>query len=129
MAANSLTLLAAESTWVPQADRVIVGNEERSAAGGTPLSITSHSSRMSSGLANINLTQEMLDEESREKLKGKMRQLKSKLKKEREFHRAMLANYEDEMWDMEETRYRMHLYQYKEKICQCESLLAHTDSL
>ena len=41
MADNSLTLPAVESTWVPQADRVVVGNGERGATGGTPLSITS----------------------------------------------------------------------------------------
>ena len=50
----------------------------------------------SSGLANIDLSQEMLDEESREKHRGKIRQLQSKLKKEREFNRAILANYMDE---------------------------------
>ena len=61
-----------------------------------PLNITSCSSTMSSGLASIDFTQENFDEESREKLKGKMRQLEIKLKKEREFHRAILANYEDE---------------------------------
>ena len=56
-----------------------------------------------------------------------MKQLKSKLKKEREFHRAILANYEDEtVWDMEETRYRMHLFWYKQKIWQCTILLTHT---
>ena len=39
----------------------------------------------------------MSDEESREKLKGKMKQIKSKFRKmKREFHRAILANYEDE---------------------------------
>ena len=42
----------------------------------------------------------------------------------------MLANYEDEtVWDMEETRYRMHLYWYKQKIHQCKILLAHTSSI
>ena len=47
-----------------------------------------------------------------------------------EFHRAILDNYEDEtVWDMDETRYRMHLYQYKQKIRQCEILLAHTGSI
>ena len=102
---------AAESIWVPQADRLVVGNEERCVIEGTPLSITSHSLSTSSGLASIDLTQEMLDEESREKLKGKMRQLERKLNKEREFHRAILTNYEDEtVQNMEETRYRMHLY-------------------
>ena len=40
-----------------------------------------------------------------------MRQLESKLKKEREFCRGILANFEDEtVQNMEETRYRMHLY-------------------
>ena len=72
---------------------------------------------MSSGLASIDLTQEMLDEKSREKLKGKIKQLESKLKKEREYHRAKLDNYEDDtVWDMEGTRFRMHLYWYKQKI-------------
>ena len=81
--------------------------------------ITSRSLSTGSGLASIDLTQEMLDEDSKEKLKGKMKQL-----------RAILAYYEDEtMWDMEETRYRMHLYQYKQKIWQCEILLAHTGSI
>ena len=69
MADNSLTLPAAESAWVPQADRVVVGNEERDAIGGTPLSITSCPSSTSSRLANIDLSQETLDKESREKLK------------------------------------------------------------
>ena len=42
---------------------------------------------------------------------GKIKSLKSKLKREREFHSSMLHNYEHEtVWDMEETRYRMHLY-------------------
>ena len=66
MADNNLTLLAAESIQVPQGDRVVVGNEERCIIGSTPLST-------SSGLANIDLTQETLDEESRKKIKGKMR--------------------------------------------------------
>ena len=79
----------AESTWVPQADRMVVGNEERGAIGGIPLSITSHSSSTSSLLANIDLTQKMLDEESREKLKGEIRQIENMLRKEREFHRAI----------------------------------------
>ena len=70
---NSLTLPAAKSTQVPQADRVVIRNEEENATRGTPLSITSHSSSMSSGLASIDLTQEMLDDESREKLKGKVK--------------------------------------------------------
>ena len=30
---------------------------------------------------------------------------------------------------MEEIRYRMHLYWYKQKIWQCEILLAHTGSI
>ena len=60
VADNALTLLAAESTWVPQVDRMVIGNEERGAIGGTPLSITSCSSSTSTGLANIDLTQEML---------------------------------------------------------------------
>ena len=127
MADKSLTLPAAESTWVPQADRVIVGNKERGATGSSPLSITSCSSNISSRLASIDL---MLDEESREKLKIKMKQLESKLKKEREFHRAILDNYEDEtVWDMEETRYGMHLYWYKWKIQQCKIVLVHTGSI
>ena len=33
------------------------------------------------------------------------------------------------MQNMEETRYRMHLYWYKQKIRQCEILLAHTGSI
>ena len=69
MADNNLTMPAAESSQVPQADRVIFRMEERGAVGGTPMSITSHSLRMSSELANIDLTQKALDEESREKLK------------------------------------------------------------
>ena len=69
MADNSLTLLSAESSQMPQADRVVVGNEERGAIGGTPLCITSYSSRTGSRLANIDLPQETLDEESRENSK------------------------------------------------------------
>ena len=42
MANNSLNLPAAKSTCVPQANRVVVGNEERVTTGGTPLSITFH---------------------------------------------------------------------------------------
>ena len=72
MADNSLTLLAAESTQVPQTDRVVVGTEERGAIGGTTFSITSCSSSTSSWLASIDLTQESLDEETREKLTGMM---------------------------------------------------------
>ena len=67
MADNSLTLSAAESIWVPQADRMVVGNEERHAIRDTLLSITSHSLSTRSALASIDLTQEMLNEESREK--------------------------------------------------------------
>ena len=77
---------------------MVTGN----ATGGTPFSITSCSLRTSSGLASTDLTKETLDEDSREKPKGKMKQLKSKLKKEREFYMAILANYEDEtVWDMD----------------------------
>ena len=94
------------------------------------MSITFYSLSTSSGLASIDLIQEVLDEESREEIKGKMKQLESKLKKEREFNQAMLANYADEtVWDMEETRYRMVLYQYKQKIWQCKILLAHNGSI
>ena len=76
------------------------------------LSITFYLSSTGSGLTSIDLIQETLDEENREKLKGKLKCLESKLKKEREFHRTILANYEDKaVQDMEETRYRMHLYQ------------------
>ena len=32
------------------------------------------------------------------------------------------------MWGIEETRYRMHIYKYKQKIWKCEFLLAHTGS-
>ena len=38
---TSLMLLAAKSNQVPQAQRVVIRNEERGATGGTPLSITS----------------------------------------------------------------------------------------
>ena len=85
---------------------------------------------MSRWLASIDLTHEMPDEKSRKKLKGKIKWLESKLKKEREFHRTILDNYEDEaVWDIEGSRYRMHLYQYKQKICQCKILLVHTGSI
>ena len=40
MANNNLTLPVAESTWVPQADRVVGRNGEKGTTGGTPLSIT-----------------------------------------------------------------------------------------
>ena len=127
---SSFTLLAAESTQVPQGDRMVIGNEERCAIGGTPLSITSCSSSASSGLANIDLTKEMLDEASKEKLTGKIMGIKDKLKKKRKFHGTILANYKDEtIQNIEEIRYRMHLYWYKPKIWQCEILLAYTGSL
>ena len=48
---------------------MVVGNEERGAIGGTSLSITSHLSSTSSGLASVDLTKELLDEESRKKSK------------------------------------------------------------
>ena len=96
MADSGLILPPVESTQAPQVDRVVIENDERGAVGGTHLSITSHSSSTSSGLANIGLTQEMLDEECRDKLKGKISQIKNKLKKERKFYRAILANYKDE---------------------------------
>ena len=67
VADNSLTLAAAECTWVPQVDTMVIGNKERGAIGGTPLSINSHLSSTSSRLANIDFTQDILDEESREK--------------------------------------------------------------
>ena len=93
------------------------------------MNITSHSSSTSSHLAYIDLTQEMLHEESKEKLKGKIRLIEDKLK-EREFHRAILANYKDEtMQNMEETMYRMYLYQYNQKTQQYEITLAHTGSI
>ena len=61
---------------------------------------------------------------------SKVRWLQSTLKKEREFHRGILANYEDEtVQNMEETRYRMHPSRYKQKIRQCEILLAHPGSI
>ena len=64
-----------------------------------------------------------------ENFKGKMRQLESTLKKERGVHRAMLATCEDEtVWDMEETRYRTYLYQFKQKV-QHGEILAHTRSI
>ena len=38
-----------------------------------------------------------------------------------------MGSFEDEtLWDMEETRYRIHLYQYKQIIMQCKIFLAHT---
>ena len=40
MANNNLTLPVAESTWMPETDRVVARNEEKGATGGTPLSIT-----------------------------------------------------------------------------------------
>ena len=40
MAGNNLTLPAVKSTWVPQAEKVHIRNEDRGATGGTPLSIT-----------------------------------------------------------------------------------------
>ena len=58
MADNNLTLPEAKSTWVPQADRVVLRNEERGATGGTHLRITSDLPSTSSGLASIDLTQE-----------------------------------------------------------------------
>ena len=69
MADNRLTLLAAKSTWVPQADRVVVGNEEIGVTGGPALSITSHSLSMCNALATTDLTQEMVDEEKNKKVK------------------------------------------------------------
>ena len=127
VADSSLTLPASKSTWVPQADRMVIGNEERGAIGGTFWSITSHLSSASSGLANIDLALEMMDEKSREKFKGKIMWIENKLKKEREFHRAISANYKDKtMQNMVEIRYRMHLYWYEQKIQQCEIHLAHT---
>ena len=63
MANHSLTLQAAKSTQVAQVDRVLVGNEERGATGGSPLSINSTLFSMSSGYTIIDLTQDMLDEE------------------------------------------------------------------
>ena len=65
MAKNNLTLPAAGSTQGPQTERVTIGNEERGATGGTTLSITSCLLSMSTGLASIDLTQKMLDQESR----------------------------------------------------------------
>ena len=67
MAGNNLTLPAVKSTQVPQAERMVIRNEERGATGGTLSSITPHSSSTSSELTSIDLTQETLDEEGREK--------------------------------------------------------------
>ena len=92
---------------------MVAGNEERGAIGGTLLSITSCSSGMSSGLTNIDLTKETSDVESK-----------------REFQWAILANYENKaMHNMGKARYRMHLYQYAQKIWQCEIPLVHIGSI
>ena len=107
MVDNNLTVSAAKSTQVPLADGVASGNEEIGDTGGTPLSITSHSLSMSSGLASTDLIQEIFNGESREKLKGKIKQPGS----------TMLGNYGDEtVWYMEETRNRMCLCWYKQNI-------------
>ena len=129
MADINLTLPKTISTWVPQTEWVVIRNEEVSLE--APLwAIYLVYKVHVVGLTIIDLTQETLDAESREKLKGKLKLLESKLKKEKEFHRTILANYEDEaVQDMEETRYRMHLKQYKQKIWQCKILLTHTGSI
>ena len=52
------------------------------------------------------------------------------MKKQREFHRTIFDNYENEtVWDREETRYRMLLYCYQQKIQQFEILLVHNGSI
>ena len=73
MAHNNITLQTAKSTQVPQPERVVMRNKEKGVTAGNLLSITSHLSSTSSGLASIDLTQKTLDEESREKLKGKIK--------------------------------------------------------
>ena len=94
------------------------------------MNIISWSSSTGSRLANIDFSQELLNEESKEKLKGKIRQIENKLNRERGFHRTIFANYKNEiMQNVKETRYRMHLYWYKERIQQCEILLAHMGSI
>ena len=55
MSENNLTLPAAEAIQVPQANRVVVVNEEKGATGGTHLSITSHSSSTSMGWPVVTL--------------------------------------------------------------------------
>ena len=70
MADNNLTLPAAKSTQVPQAERLAIGNKETGATGGTSLNVTSHSSSTSSWLTNIGFTEEILHEENWEKLKS-----------------------------------------------------------
>ena len=66
---TGLNLPAPQSTWVPHAVGLAMSyqDDERDAKGGTPHSVTSTSSSGSS-FANIDYSQEMLDEVSRQKV-------------------------------------------------------------
>ena len=79
---------------------------------------------MSSRLASIDLTQEMLDEESREKLKVKWGGSKISWRKGN-FIGSHSLTEDKTMWDMEKNRYGMYLYWYKQKNLAMEVLLAH----
>ena len=92
---TTLTPLVAESIQVLKDAMLIPANndEERDAAGGTPFRMTfgTLSNRICS--ANIDLTQEMLDKVSNQKILGKKQRLESKLEKEREHQMAILESY------------------------------------
>ena len=66
--------------------------EEIHTVGGTPFIVASISSTDSSSFPNIDLTQDMLDEESRRKILGKKQKLKNN-SKERKHHVALLEPY------------------------------------
>ena len=61
------------------------------------MDVASYSSYSCSGFANVNLTQEMLGEESRQKILGKKQDTEDKLKKERENNLDILERYKDDL--------------------------------
>ena len=73
MADTSLSLKAAKFMQVPHVDRWLLEMKKDVLLDASLFSIASHSLSTSIWLASIDLTQEMLDEGGKEKLKGKMR--------------------------------------------------------
>ena len=87
---TGLTLPAAESTWIPHAvsPSMSCDGDKRGTIGHTPESVASTCS--SSGFSKTDLTQEMLDDISKQRISLKKHKLEQQLKTERQHHLAVL---------------------------------------
>ena len=84
---------------------------------GTPLVIASISSSCSSEFNDNDLTQKMLDEESRRKFIVKKQKLETKLNMGKEHHLGLSYSYLDEVFkNVEVMHYRMYIDKYKNTI-------------